>query len=275
MKLKYLGTAAAEGIPGLFCNCRVCKNALIARGKEIKTRSQALLDEKILIDFPPDTYMHVLNYGLDLRPIRHCIITHNHFDHLCADDFWCRLPSIANEIEEEPLNVYLTEAGYRKTKETLGADFDSPRLKFHKIKEFEPFMIEDYRIIPIRANHDAAADPVIYAIEHEGKAILYANDTGYLFDESLGYLEKLGIKFDFVSLDCTAMLQANCRDHHMSLDVNVELMKKLTEIGVCDESTVVYINHFSHNGYATHEEFVKIASKYGYGVTYDGLEVEI
>ena len=51
MKLKYYGTAAAEGIPGLFCNCRVCQNALKKRGKEIKTRSQALLDGKILIDF--------------------------------------------------------------------------------------------------------------------------------------------------------------------------------------------------------------------------------
>ena len=61
MKLKYLGTAAAEGIPGMFCNCRVCRNALEVRGKEIKTRSQALLDDKLLIDFPPDTYLHILN----------------------------------------------------------------------------------------------------------------------------------------------------------------------------------------------------------------------
>ena len=96
-----------------------------------------------------------------------------------------------------------------------------------------------------------------------------------MFDDALEYLENLGMKFDFVSLDCTAMLQVNCRDGHMSLDVNVELMKKLTEIGVCDENTVVYVNHFSHNGYATHEEFVDITAKYGFGVTYDSLEVEI
>ncbi len=275
MKLKYFGTAAAEGIPGLFCNCRVCKNALLKRGKEVKTRSQALLDGKILIDFPPDTYMHVLNYGLDLRDIKHCIITHSHHDHLFADDFWCRLPSIANDIDESPLNVYLTEAGYNKAREVLGANADCGRLKFHKITEFEPFYIEDYRIIPIRANHDPAANPVIYAIEHGEKAILYANDTGFLSDESLDYIKRLGIKFDFVSLDCTGMLQTSCRDHHMSLDVNVELMQKLNEMGVCDEKTVKYVNHFSHNGYATHEEFVEVAAKYGFGVTFDGLEVEI
>lgn len=275
MKLKYFGTAAAEGIPGLFCNCRVCKNALAKRGKEIKTRSQAAIDDKILIDFPPDTYMHVLNYGLDLRKIYHCIITHSHFDHLFERDFWCRLPLIANDIEEEPLNVYLTESGYKITEESLGKDFNSPRLKFHKIKEFEPFYIEDYKITPLKANHDSKADPVIYAIEHGGKAILYANDTGFLFDESLEYIKNLGIKFDFLSLDCTSMLIEKTRNGHMSLDVNVELHKKLMQIGACDEKTVVYVNHFSHNGLATHEEFVEIAGKYGYGVSYDGLEVEI
>ncbi len=275
MKLKYFGTAAAEGIPGLFCNCRICKNALEKRGKEIKTRSQALLDERILIDFPPDTYMHVLNYGLDLREIKHCIITHSHHDHLFVDDFWCRLPSIANEIEEVPLNIYLTEDGYRKAEACFGADVDCARLKFHKIKEFEPFMIEDYRIIPLRANHDPAANPVIYAIEHNGKAILYANDTGFLFDETLDYIKSLGIRFDYISLDCTSMLIKGTRDHHMSLDIDVELFERLIEIGACDKDTAVYVNHFSHNGLATHEEFVKIAARHGFGVTYDGLEVEI
>ena len=54
MKIKFLGTAAAEGIPALFCDCAVCQNARKVGGKEIKTRSQAIVDDKILIDFPAD-----------------------------------------------------------------------------------------------------------------------------------------------------------------------------------------------------------------------------
>ena len=27
MKIKYLGTAAAEGVPAIFCNCETCKEA--------------------------------------------------------------------------------------------------------------------------------------------------------------------------------------------------------------------------------------------------------
>gem|GEM_PF-4622368 len=34
MRLKYLGTAAAEAFPALFCSCEQCKAAEKTRGKE-------------------------------------------------------------------------------------------------------------------------------------------------------------------------------------------------------------------------------------------------
>ena len=43
MKLKYLGTAAAEGQPGIFCRCALCLEASRRGGKDIRTRSQALV----------------------------------------------------------------------------------------------------------------------------------------------------------------------------------------------------------------------------------------
>ena len=217
MKLKYLGTAAAEAIPGMFCNCRVCKNALAVRGKEIKTRSQAMIDGKLLIDFCPDTYLHIINYGLDLRWVHHCIITHSHMDHFLADDFWCRLEGMAHDIGDEVLNVYLTNAGYEKAKTILGGGFDSSRLKFHKIAPFEPFEIEDYRIIPLAANHDKSTDPVIYIIEKGEKTLLYANDTGIFPESTWEYLKGYGRVFDFMSLDCTGMLLKGWVNSHMGV----------------------------------------------------------
>ena len=44
MKLKYLGTAAAEGVPALFCTCEVCRKSMELGGKNIRTRSQAIID---------------------------------------------------------------------------------------------------------------------------------------------------------------------------------------------------------------------------------------
>ena len=273
MKLKYLGTAAAEGIPGMFCNCRVCRNALKIRGKEIKTRSQALLDDKLLIDFPADTYMHILNHGLDLRNIHNVIITHSHADHFYPNDFWCRFEGIAYDIVEEPLNIYVTEAGYNEALRQLGEDMNETRVKFHKIAPFEPFDVEDYHIIPLAADHDPSTNPVIYIIEKGGKSLLYANDTGIFPDSTWDYLEKYNKKFELISLDCTGMAQKNWRRSHLCLDTDKEVYDRLTEIGVCDKNTIVYVNHFSHNGMLTHKELVVEAEKYGFLVTYDSLEV--
>ena len=275
MKIKFLGTAAAEGIPALFCDCAVCQNARKVGGKEIKTRSQAIVDDKILIDFPADTYMHALYGGLDLVSVRHCIITHGHMDHLYERDFWCRNPGIGNgSVDGTVMDVYMTEATRNIASEYYEKQVNKERVRLNTIKAYEPFEIEDYRIIPLRAYHDPSTEPVFYIIEHGEKTMLYANDTGYFFDEVWEYLSKYERKFDFVSLDCTGMMLENYRHGHMGLTVDAEVVEKLREIGRCDDNTVVYVNHFSHNGKATHEELVGHAAKYGFGVTYDGCEIE-
>lgn len=275
MKIKFLGTAAAEGIPALFCRCRVCRNALAVRGKEVKTRSQAILDDKILIDFPADTYMHMLWHNVDLTVVRTLIVTHNHMDHYHERDFWCRLPGIANEIGEEPLTVYATAPAIAQGHAYMDKHLtDNERIRFIEIAPFVPFEAEGYRFIALKANHDPGAGAVFYIIEKDGKSILYANDTGLFPQESVDFLATYGKRFDFVSLDCTGMLLPNWRNGHMGLDTNAEMYKKLTEMGLCDEKTVAYVNHFSHNGGATHEELVVAAAEHGFGVTYDGCEVE-
>ena len=48
MEIQYLGTAAAEGYPALFCSCDICKKARNAGGREIRTRTQSVVDNKIL-----------------------------------------------------------------------------------------------------------------------------------------------------------------------------------------------------------------------------------
>lgn len=55
MEIQYLGTAAAEGWPALFCDCDICRRARAAGGKDLRTRTQSMIDGTILIDFPPDT----------------------------------------------------------------------------------------------------------------------------------------------------------------------------------------------------------------------------
>ncbi|MBO7400508.1 MAG: carbon-phosphorus lyase, partial [Clostridia bacterium] len=81
MKLTYLGTAAAEGWPAVYCNCDHCKRAKAAGGRNIRTRSQALINDDLLIDYPADTYAHALANRLDLSAVRYLLFTHAHMDH--------------------------------------------------------------------------------------------------------------------------------------------------------------------------------------------------
>ncbi len=102
MKLQYLGTAAAEGFPSLYCVCDTCRRAWEAGGKNIRSRSQSVIDNKLLIDFPPDTYMHMLAHRLPLEKITNCIITHDHSDHFYVWDL--EMGYFYNRFDNDSLN---------------------------------------------------------------------------------------------------------------------------------------------------------------------------
>jgi len=90
MKIQYLGTAAAEGWPGIFCNCPVCREAVRRGGKNIRSRSQALVDDSLLIDFPPDSYYHMIQYHVPMAAVQNILLTHAHQDHFYPMDLTMR-----------------------------------------------------------------------------------------------------------------------------------------------------------------------------------------
>ena len=56
MILKVLGSAAAEAVPALWCECDTCRVARKNGGKDIRRRSSYLLDKDTIIDFGPDAF---------------------------------------------------------------------------------------------------------------------------------------------------------------------------------------------------------------------------
>jgi hypothetical protein len=275
MKLKYLGTAAAEGIPGVFCNCDICNQCRNAGEKNIRTRSQALLDDAILIDFPADTYMHMLMHRVRLDKIQTCLITHSHSDHLYSPEIVMRVGAMAHG-PEGTLTFYVTQDGYEK----LMAEIhhfsleNSDRVKIHKIEnKFENFTVQGYQVTPLSADHSAEYGSVIYAIEHEGKRLLYAHDTGIFPDETWAYLERVEFCFDCVSLDCTAFRLHGWKTGHMDLESCVAVKDRMMRVGAADQDTKFVLNHFSHNAVYLHEQMQKIADQYNFTVAWDGMEI--
>lgn len=274
MKIQYLGTAAAEGIPAVFCDCDNCKKTRQLGGKNIRTRSQALIDEKLLIDFPADTYMHYLKWNIPLSEIHACIITHSHSDHLYPTEISFRVEGFSHLHNRRPMTFYSARSGYEKLMKTVKENnIPEADVKIMQIEPFVSFEAEGYRITPVKASHDAASTPVIYAIEKGEKSILYAHDTSELCDESIAALIARKRAFSAISLDCT---EANSPIvpyiGHLNLNKCTALKDEFIKKGIANENTIFVLNHFSHNGKdAVYSDFEKIAAKENFITSYDGM----
>ncbi len=274
MKIKYLGTAAYEGVPALFCTCETCRGSLASGGKNLRSRSQALVDDVLLLDFPADTLWHTRRYALDWRKIRTCLITHSHSDHLYPEDVEQLHPAYSHGTSF--LHFYAAEDGYKKLRAVLSFEGADKRAAVSEVKAGDLFAADGYQVLVLPANHDADSSPVFYAIERDGKRMLYAHDTGVFSEEAWKILERAG-RFDLLSLDCTGGFGKAgdwWEGGHMSLRPAMAMAQKLRERGQADERTKIVLNHFSHNCGSTYDELAAEEKKYGVIVAYDGLEVE-
>ena len=277
MQIKYLGTAAYEGVPALFCDCEVCRKSRNTGGRALRTRSQALIDGRLLLDFNADTFCHCLTYGLNIQNIEHCLITHAHSDHLYAEDISMLREGYAHPKKGYTITFYGTEVIANTIKNRLQPGVmqaDKPLLHLKTIKPFDSFRAGEYQIVAYPAVHDKASGPLFYQVSNGEKTLLYAHDTGYFSDSVWDYFKKHKVHFDFVSLDCTCGNSVGC-GCHMGLGEDVKIKTRMLEEGFADSGTAFVASHFSHNGIdAVYDDFVPIALENGILTAFDGMCID-
>lgn len=272
MRLTYLGTAAAEGFPAVFCNCDYCREARRLGGKNIRTRSQALINDDLLIDLPADTYSHFLKGNIEGYKIKYLLVTHSHSDHFYPAELEMRHNGFAHNMDAEKLQLFCGK-GAHKAFEAIKKDVWNIDAKL--IKPFESVIFGNYTVTSLPARHFIGDEPLIYLIESD-KTILYAHDTGYFLDEAFDFLEEKSVKLDFISLDCTCVdIPVSDEKSHMDIENIERLVKKLVDIDVITDSTIKAVNHFSHNANPIHHILEQRVAPLGYIVSYDGLSIEI
>ena len=273
MKLQFFGTAAAECMPALFCNCEYCREARRLGGKNIRTRSQALVNGDLLIDLPADTYFHFLQNGIEGDLIKYLIITHPHPDHLYAEEFERRAYPFANSMREKTLEVHCGAGAIKKIRQIPNVR----NISVHRIAPYTPTKVGGYTVTALPARHmdDPAEEPYIYIIQSEDATLLYAHDTGYFFEEVLEYIAREKLFFDCISFDCTNVsLPSSDTGGHMGIYNILRLNKRLEEMGASSEKTQKIINHFSHNGNPLQHILEEKVGPYGFLVAYDGMKTE-
>ncbi len=273
MKLQFLGTAAAEGFPAVFCNCEFCQKAREFGGKNIRTRSQSLVNDELLLDLPADTYHHFLQNSVVGHKIKYLFVTHSHEDHFYPDELNMRHGTFAHNMDIPTLKVFLNEGAYQKSHDKLQ---NMAGIEVYVFRHFETVELDSYKVTALPARHFKGDNANFYIIESNGKTLLYAHDTGYFFPEVFDFIKENNFSFDLVTMDCTSIdIPTPNEGSHMGLPNIRRCLNKLTELKVISEQTVKVINHFSHNGNPLQEVLEQKVKDDGYLVAFDGMTVEI
>ena len=272
MKIQWLGTAAAEGWPAMFCQCEACTEAQKRGGRNLRSRSGALVDDTLLIDLNPDLLWQKQRFGLDLGKVTDIIITHFHFDHLTPACLELMYPVMAHRQNKENLRIY----GSKKVLSLL--DTHGGRVDLIEIEDGKTFTATGYQITPLPAVHAGCVNQAQFFLlqnEADGKALLYAHDTDLFCDEAWQILSrKIVSPVRIASLDCTNGPLPHSYIGHMGFAEDIITKNELLRRGMADENTLFVCNHFSHNGKVLYEEATERMKPEGFAISYDGMIAE-
>lgn len=278
MKIIFLGTAAAEGFPALWCECDTCKMALERGERDLRRRCSYLIDDDTMIDFGPDIYWQMQEFHIDWSCLKRVIITHNHGDHLSPMEFLWRDSAMFSKVTNE-LTVIGSKRIFSRILSFAAEDSGIYNLATLKIRPLEIACGEavddrDMKITALKADHAPGKEAQVFLLEKTGKRIFIATDTGMLPEESWKLLK--GIKLDLVILDATMGIKnRHWRNGHLGVETAVEFRDKLDTLGCLTGVTQVYATHFSHNGGNLHEDLEAFFEPRHIKVANDGLTVTV
>src|SRR4051812_42849236 len=201
MQIVLLGTAAAEGWPAPFCVCKHCEESRKRGGPNIRSRSGALIDNELKIDFCPDTVVQMQRTGRNLSQLKTLLFTHQHSDHVAAQELeWAVKPF--TQTPPPPIQTY----GNAETIAEVHRVFDKlaparSNLVLNTFKAGDHFTTPaGEEVWAMRADHVQGA--TVLRIRRNGKTIFYGHDSGLYPPETLDQLSD-GISLDVALLDCT------------------------------------------------------------------------
>lgn len=278
MKLQFLGTGAATGMPLAFCNCDTCKKIRFLGGREIRRRAAALIDDQLLIDLGPDVPAFMGELGLDLGRVRYLLQTHAHADHFDAGHLVTRMAEYAVR-DIAPLEAVGSPATLRamadwvKTQEPdlalLSEDGQRAlNLSLRPLCAGESLSLGAYEITALSSRHDDAQQALIFRICRAESALLYATDLLALGEAEWSILRQ--VPLDAAVLDMTYGAGFNAGGHLDAAQV-YEIARRMRDEGVLKPSGRVLATHISHEGNGTHAEMCELARPFGVEIAWDGM----
>jgi len=273
MRIKVLGTAAAEGWPALFCNCSACNRAREAGGKNLRTRSSLQVDDLLKIDLPPDTLVHAHRHELHLERLRYLLLTHSHADHISPGELEYVFSPFAVPARSEELRVIGNSESIGLIKNEIESRLSGDSGLLTEIESFCTLNLEPYTVTVIKAFHGTDNHSLNYIVERDGRSFLYTCDTGFYKEETWEFLA--GRRVDLVISECTEGPNRADYKTHMGFPDVLDFRRRAEKAGLTDGDTRWVLTHFSHGGGLLHGELEALVAPGGFEVAWDGMDIDL
>lgn len=268
MQIRLLGTGGADGIPGFFANDEVSLYARKHGGKDVRTRSAALIDDSIKIDFGPDTFCQVQRDRIDPTLWTSVVFTHGHEDHFRAAEIQYALYPFNRELALG-FTIFANEPICR----TLRERFPSWPIELVQMEPFHTYRHISYDITTLRAFHDLREKCLNLIFDDGKKKILYATDTGVWDDETFEFLANRHL--DCMVIECTEGLRRASYTGHLNIEDLSVVLERLHKQATISRGTRVITTHHAHTGLATHSSLEEALLPLGAEPGYDGMLVKV
>lgn len=267
MTIQLLGTGGADGVPGFHADSRVSRYAMEHGGKDVRTRTSAIVDRHLKLDLPPETLVQMTREGLWIRDWSALIFTHGHDDHFAPMEIqYALFPFTAHECL--PFTIYANP----QVSARIWERYPDWPLDIVVTHSFQPFSHGEYSITPIHANHKEDEDSQNLIIEDETGRLLYGTDTGIWPDETWEFLE--GRKLDVLVLECSEGFRGTAYHGHLDVYDCIRVVERLRRMGVLGDASRVVTTHHAHTGDGLHHELEEALNPHGIEVGFDGMTLE-
>lgn len=268
MKVLLMGTGGADGIPALYGDDRVSKYARANGGKDLRTRSAAMVDSALKLDLGPDTLSQVHRFGIDARDWSAVFFTHSDEDHMCLSEIQYGMFPF---VEDEKLDY--TIYGNEIVCEIIRHRYPEWPIDLIELTAYKMVVHEAYQVTPISATHKGDEDCHNFIIERDGRRLLYATDTGFYREEVFDFLA--GKDIHALVVECSDGFLKTPYIGHMDIDQCVSLVGRLRESGALAKDSQVFTTHHAAGGNATYDELTQALGPFGIQAGFDGLSFEV
>ena len=268
MKITFLGTGAAEGIPTPFCACATCLHARTHRGVNVRRRSSIVVNDDLLVDAGPDLFSSCVDFGICLNSVRYILVTHSHFDHFYSHNLEIRSSryreakgGLATKLVAGPSTLLILDQ--------MGINDQDMAIERVPMLPFNSINLPPYSVRSIAASHaHNLGDAMNYIIEDGRTRVLYATDTGRFTQKTLEHIA--GLPFSTVIVESTNGNGWTGKSH-MNIEGVKSTIEQLKDIGSLTGETAVVATHISHMSNPPHGELADILSSIGVLCAFDGL----